>query len=164
MCGLAFLSCIVENCRWRKLKIFNFLLKNFPVWHGGKRSGISEEVKTSHDQIWMKEGTAMPSPSYDDRLIAMFDSYCKEVSRNYIEYYPPWEPPVSRLRATWKFPPWEPPQTQDIVVLPLLLQNTTEAIACIAYSDDQDSISSTSFFSFFESYSFLRFVSFVGIS
>ena len=21
------------------------------------------------------------------------------------EYYPPWEPPVSRLRATWKFPP-----------------------------------------------------------
>ena len=23
----------------------------------------------------------------------------------YIEYYPPWEPPVSRLRATWKFPP-----------------------------------------------------------
>lgn len=22
-----------------------------------------------------------------------------------IEYYPPWEPPVSRLRATWKFPP-----------------------------------------------------------
>ena len=27
----------------------------------------------------------MPSPSYDDRLIAMFDSYCKEVSRNYIK-------------------------------------------------------------------------------
>lgn len=24
----------------------------------------------------------MPSPSYDERLIAMFDSYCKEVSRN----------------------------------------------------------------------------------
>ena len=21
------------------------------------------------------------------------------------EYYPPWEPPVSRLRATWEFPP-----------------------------------------------------------
>ena len=27
----------------------------------------------------------MPSPSYDDRLIAMFDSYCKEVSRNCIK-------------------------------------------------------------------------------
>lgn len=27
----------------------------------------------------------MPSLSYDDRLIAMFDSYCKEVSRNYIK-------------------------------------------------------------------------------
>ena len=27
----------------------------------------------------------MPSPSYDDRLIAMFDSYCKEVSRNYVK-------------------------------------------------------------------------------
>ncbi len=29
-----------------------------------------------------------------------------------IEYYPPWEPPVSRFRATWKwyFPPSEPPQ------------------------------------------------------
>ncbi len=40
LCGLAFLSCIVENCRWRKLKIFNFLLKNFPVWHGGKRDFI----------------------------------------------------------------------------------------------------------------------------
>lgn len=30
----------------------------------------------------------------------------------YIEYYPPWEPPVSRFRATrkWYFPPSEPPQ------------------------------------------------------
>lgn len=27
----------------------------------------------------------MPSPSYDERLIAMFDSYCKEVSRNCIK-------------------------------------------------------------------------------
>jgi hypothetical protein len=28
------------------------------------------------------------------------------------EYYPPWEPPVSRFRATrkWYFPPSEPPQ------------------------------------------------------
>lgn len=26
----------------------------------------------------------MPSPSYDDRLTAMFDSFCKEVSRNYV--------------------------------------------------------------------------------
>lgn len=67
------------------MKIFNFLLKNFPVWHGGKRSGISEEVRTSHNQIRIKEGNAMPSPSYDDRLIAMFDSYCKEVSRNCIK-------------------------------------------------------------------------------
>ena len=24
---------------------------------------------------------------------------------NKSEYYPPWEPPVSRLRAAWKFPP-----------------------------------------------------------
>ncbi len=30
----------------------------------------------------------------------------------HFEYYPPWEPPVSRFRATrkWYFPPSEPPQ------------------------------------------------------
>ena len=28
----------------------------------------------------------MPSSSYDDRLIAIFGSFCKEVSRNYIKY------------------------------------------------------------------------------
>ncbi len=30
----------------------------------------------------------------------------------FVEYYPPWEPPVSRFRATrkWYFPPSEPPQ------------------------------------------------------
>lgn len=26
----------------------------------------------------------MPSPSYDDQLCAMFDSFCKEASRNYV--------------------------------------------------------------------------------
>ena len=33
-------------------------------------------------------------------------------TKNFIEYYPPWEPPVSRFRATrkWYFPPSEPPQ------------------------------------------------------
>ena len=81
-----------------------------------------------------------------------------------IEYYPPWEPPVSRLRATRKFLPWEPPYTQDIVVLPLLFKNTTGAESVTACSNNHASISSTSFFSFLESYSFLKFVSFVGIS
>ena len=31
--------------------------------------------------------------------------HCPPAKMMYIEYYPPWEPPVSRLRATWKFPP-----------------------------------------------------------
>lgn len=50
-------------------------------------------------------------------------------------------------------PPWEPLRTQDIVVLPLLLKNATEAIACIAYSGNHNPISSTSLFSFFVSLS-----------
>ena len=42
-------------------------------------------------------------------------SYIKPKNQQYIavaEYYPPWEPPVSRFRATrkWYFPPSEPPQ------------------------------------------------------
>ena len=49
-----------------------------------------------------------------------FSSNCRMLF--IIEYYPPWEPPVSRLGATRKFLPWEPPQAQDIVILPLLLK------------------------------------------
>ena len=88
----------------------------------------------------------------------------KKAVEPYLEYYPPWEPPVSRLRATRKFLPWEPPYTQDIVVLPLPLKNATGAELGTARSDDHASISSTSFFSFLESYSFLKFVSLAGIS
>ena len=38
------------------------------------------------------------------------DSFAAEILS--CEYYPPWEPPVSRFRATrkWYFPPSEPPQ------------------------------------------------------
>ena len=45
---------------------------------------------------------------------AMFLGKClpTEVKEMITEYYPPWEPPVSRFRAIrkWYFPPSEPPQ------------------------------------------------------
>lgn len=60
--------------------------------------------------------TAMPATA----LYASAET--ETVSDNAIgEYYSPWEPPVSSLRATQKFLLSEPPRTQDVVVLPLLL-------------------------------------------
>ena len=51
------------------------------------------------------------------------------------EYYPAWEPPVSCLRAIRKLLSSEPPKTQDIVVLPLLVLNLTEAVFNSFYPD-----------------------------
>ena len=62
-------------------------------------------------------------------LIKVATNHCRDIQRfrfrhpkvpiEELEYYPPWEPPVSRFRAIrkWYFPPSEPPQ--HIVAAPI---------------------------------------------
>ena len=56
------------------------------------RDGIPVTVKKPNGQTEMKKAAVIDFQNPDNNYFLA-------------EYYPPWEPPVSRLRATWKFPP-----------------------------------------------------------
>ncbi|MCI8572261.1 MAG: hypothetical protein HFI43_12765, partial [Lachnospiraceae bacterium] len=84
-----------------------------------ERRETAEERKSR--RIQEKMALAPPLPDDFDSFIRdglfchdhiMYVSGEKAVCTRCTEYYPPWEPPVSRFRATrkWYFPPSEPPQ------------------------------------------------------
>ena len=51
-------------------------------------------------------------PKSDTETIEKIKRAIEQAKKDSVEYYPPWEPPVSRFRAIrkWYFPPSEPPQ------------------------------------------------------
>ena len=66
----------------------------YPAW-GGTTSG-----KVSDSDILSALGIGIVS--YKD--VPEAELQAPDYTYRVDEYYPPWEPPVSRLRATWKFP------------------------------------------------------------
>ena len=63
--------------------------------------------------IWLADALSAYYPTGElYRMAAMTEYPGARAFLFHTEYYPPWEPPVSRFRATrkWYFPPSEPPQ------------------------------------------------------